>query len=510
MGPFPLPEAVRRHPVAWSLAATFAASLLLRGLYLAGAPDRDWPFSIFFAGDARFFHTAALELARGQEGAATLPYHPPLFPALLGALYRVLGEPRGSALPYKWVLAGLGSATVALCHLWWRKLLGWTWSFVAAGLYAASFGWLVLSTTYSNETLSALWLCFTCALVLRGNTLSWPAAVGLGVVMGLGTLTRAEHLGLWPFLLFYAWRARARVDSSKPATKPATKPEVGPWALRWAVAVGVSLLILVPGALRNLGTMRELNARAPLLEPLPEWVPVTVYGPLNFAMANHAGATGGFTPALINQGGNNGQLEPSRPEHRRLLLHGYAEGLRWMAEAPGDAARLLSRKLDLWLDGLRLGFGVSNVPGGLVGERAPVDVFVPDAGFLKWPLAALLLAGMLLSLRTAFAPFQLLALVVLHRLLVTLAFFGYARGMLVVFPALLPLLVLPLSVLARRHAAVARGLPMVFGGLLLVLWIEAAVLATRNLPRRFMASGSTDAVNGKLLQDDRVRLWPQP
>ncbi|RKH40684.1 glycosyltransferase family 39 protein [Corallococcus sicarius] len=508
MGPFPLPEVLRRHPVAWSLAATFAASLLLRGLYLAGAPDRDWPFSIFFAGDARFFHTAALELARGREGTAALPYHPPLFPALLGALYRLLGEPQGSALPYKWVLAVLGSATVALCQAWWRPLLGWTWSFIAAGLYAASFGWLVLSTTYSNETLSALWLCFTCALVLRGSTLSWPTALALGVVMGLGTLTRAEHLGLWPFLLFYAWTARAR---SAPV-KPPSPGSLGlrPWALRWSVAVGVSLLMLVPGAVRNLGTMRELNARAPLLEPLPEWVPVTVYGPLNFAMANHAGATGGFTPALINQGGLNGQLEPSLPEHRRLLLHGYAQGLRWMADAPGDAARLAWRKLDLWMDGLRLGFGVSDLPGGLVGERAPVDVFVPDAGFLKWPLAALLLAGMLLSLRPAFAPFQLLALVVLHRLLITLAFFGYARGMLVVFPALLPLLVLPLMALAKRHAVVARGLPAVLGGLLLLLWLEAAVLATRDVPRRFMASGSTDAANGKLLQDDRVRLWPKP
>ncbi|MBZ4333876.1 glycosyltransferase family 39 protein [Corallococcus sp. AS-1-12] len=481
------------------MAATFAASLLLRGLYLAGSPDRDWPFSVFFAGDARFFHTAALDLARGREGPTALPYHPPLFPALLGLLYRVLGEPQGSALPYKLALAYLGAATVAFCQGFWRRLLGTPWSLVAAGLYATSFGWLVLSTSYSNETLSALWLCFTCALASRvgGAAPSWPAVLGLGAVMGWGTLTRAEHLGLWPFLLTYAWTARERGPWR-------------PWALRWGAAVGVSLLLLVPSALRNLDTMRELNARAPHLEPLPEWVPVTVYGPLNFAMANHAGATGGFTPTLINQGGSNGQLDPSRPEHRRLLLHGYTQGLRWMVASPADAARLLGAKLDLWLDGLSLGVGVSDVPGGLTGERAPVDVFVPDSAWLKWPLAALLLAGMLLSLKPAHAPFRLLSLVVLHRVLVTLAFFGYARGLLVVFPALLPLLVLPLKVLGERHAAVARRLPALAGALLLLVWGEAALVATRQTPRRFMASGTTDAANGKLIQDDRVRLWPQP
>lgn len=488
-----------RHPLAVGVTGTFLLSLLLRVLYLEAAPDRDWPFSIFFSGDARFFHTYALEQARGREAQATLPYHPPLFPWCLGLLYRVLGEPQGSAYPYKLGLAVLGSATVAFTWTWWRRLLGTGWSLLAAALYAASFGWLVLSTTYSNEVLYALFLSATCALVLhQTDAPSWRAALALGAVMGLGSLTRAEHLSLWPFLLAFAWLQR---NPHAP---------VRPQLLRWGVAVGVSLLVLVPWAVHNARVLRELNGRAPHLEPLPELTPITVYGPINFAMANHAGATGGFTPDLINRLGLDGHLDATRPAHRHLLLHGYAEGLRWMREQPADAARLLTAKLDRWLDGLSLGLGVSDLPAGLSGNRAPVDVFVPDATGLKWPLALLLLAGAVLSLRARHRAFGVCTAVLLHRLLITLAFFGYTRGMLVVFPALLPLLLLPLKALAERRPTpgIAR-LPALAAAALLLLWVEAGALALRQ-PRRFMASGSTDSASGKLIQDAQVRIWPRP
>ncbi|MBJ6764190.1 glycosyltransferase family 39 protein [Myxococcaceae bacterium JPH2] len=489
-------ETLRRHPVWTGVTLTFLASLLLRWLYLRTAPDRDWPFSIFFYGDSRFFHTAALAWARGTEPEATLPYHPPLFPWFLSLLYRALGEPQGSAYPYKLGLAVLGSGTVALTWAWWRKLLGTGWSLLAAGLYASSFGWLVLSTTYSNEVLYALLLSATCALVLAGPR-SWRGALALGAVMGLGTLTRAEHLSLWPFLLGFAWLRRA----------PSTPPSA--WLLRWGVALGVSALVLLPSAVHNARVLRELNERTPQLEPLPEFTPVTVYGPINFAMANHTGATGGFAPDLINQGGHNGQLDATLPAHRHLLLHGYAEGLRWLAEHPSDAASLLGAKLSRWLDGLSLGLGVSNLPAGLSGNRAPVDVFVPDSPGLKWPLALLLLAGMGLSLRAAHRDFLLLTGVVLHRLLITLAFFGYSRGMLAVFPALLPLLLLPLKALAQRREVLAERLCVIATAALLLLWLEAG-LASQDMPRRFMATGSTDTVSGRLIQDDWVRVWPRP
>lgn len=484
-----------RHPVAVGVAGTFLLSLLLRLLYLLGSPDRSWPFSIFFYGDTRFFHTYALEWVRERPAQATLPYHPPLFPALLGGLYQLLGEPRGNALPYKLSLAALNAATVALSWVWWRRVLGTGWSLLAAGLFAASFGWLILSTTYSNEVLYALFLSATCGLVLQARgKLAWWTVVLLGAVMGLGSLTRAEHLYLWPFLLAYAFFDRERQVPLKPQL------------VRWAVAVAVSLAVLAPWSVRNARVLQEINARHPGLEPLPELTLVTVYGPINFAMANNSQATGGFTPDLVNQLGANGQLDVANPAQRHLLLHGYAEGLRWMGEHPGDAARLLLAKLDRWLDGLSLGLGASNFPTGLRGARPPVDLFIPERTWLKWPLTLLLGAGVALSLRAPHRAFSLLSLVLLHRLLITLAFFGYARGLLTLFPALLPLLVLPLRVLAARRPLATPRLPALAAAALLLFWLEAGVLALGE-PRTFSASGTTDRTGGKLIQDDWVHIW---
>ena len=485
-----------RHPVALGVAATFGLSLLLRWLYLQASPDRSWPFSIFFYGDSRFFHTYALDWARERTARAALPYHPPLFPWCLGLLYRVLGEPQGSAYPYKLVLAVLNSATVALTWAWWRRVLGTGWSLLGAALFASSFGWLVLSTTYSNEVLYALFLSATCALMLQHRAgPTWGGAVLLGAVMGLGSLTRAEHLYLWPFLLAWAWLYRGHTPL------PAL-------VARWGAAVLVCALVLAPWAVHNARVLAEINARTPGLEPLPELAPVTVYGPINFAMANHAGATGGFTPDSVNRLGQDGNLDVANPAQRHLLLHGYAQGLTWMREHPADAARLVVAKLDRWLDGLGLGFGASNLPSGLSGNRAPVDLFVPEGAWLKWPLLVLLLAGAVLSLLPPWRTFALFTAVLLHRALITVAFFGYTRGLLAIFPALLPLLLLPLVALAARRPARASRLPAFATAALLLLWVEAGALAL-GTPRGFMASGSTDSTSGKLIQDDWVRIWPR-
>jgi hypothetical protein len=137
-----------------------------------------------------------------------------------------------------------------------------------------------------------------------------------------------------------------------------------------------------------------------------------------------------------------------------------------------------------------------------------VDVFVPESTWLKWPLALLLLAGAVLSLRAPHRAFSLFTLVLLHRLLITLAFFGYARGLLALYPALLPLLLLPARVLAARRPMLASRLPAIAAAALLLFWLEAGVLALRE-PLAFAASGTTDRTGGKLIQDDWVQIWPK-
>ena len=113
-----------------------------------------------------------------------------------------------------------------------------------------------------------------------------------------------------------------------------------------------------------------------------------------------------------------------------------------------------------------------------------------------------------LSLRPPHRTFSLFTLVVLHRLLITLAFFGYARGLLAIYPALLPLMLLPVKVLASRRPTLAGRLPALATAALLLFWIEAGVLALRE-PRAFSASGTTERTGGKLIQDDWVQIVPK-
>jgi hypothetical protein len=195
--------------------------------------------------------------------------------------------------------------------------------------------------------------------------------------------------------------------------------------------------------------------------PLARFPFVAAYGPLNFALANGPQATGGFVrarlteppplaggaqryPAPLVQGLPPEDLAFTYPPHLRLYNEGYAVGLRWIREDPAAFARLVARKLAFFWDGAAMGFTGYNLPLGLSGVRRAVDFVVPEAGALAlaWRLLVLgaAAAGVVAGFRRpALHPWLLF---VLSKLMVTAAFFGYARQGAMVVPAVLLLIAL--------------------------------------------------------------------
>lgn len=472
-----------------------AFAFALRAAFILGSMDRDWPFSIFFYGDSQHFRAAAEALAAGRLYDEGIPYHPPLYPLALGGLFSLLGGPAAGAVTYKLVMAALNALGVALGWRWLRATVGEAWGDLGGALLAGAFGWYLCSANFCSEAFYIPLLAGTLWLLARaGGRLGARETVMLGVLTGLGTLTRAEHFTLMLFIAAAWWTVR---DRERPPREHLRA---------WAIAGVVAIALIAPWTVRNwirLGEWNDAHPRA----PLPRLVPVTIYGPVNFALANHPGSDGGFDPAPLATVGGNGSIDLEDPAQRELMLDGYRVGRRWMAEHPAEATALLGRKVARWMDGLRVGWGARALPGGDTGRRPPVDLFVPDGGaWLEWLLAIALVAGGVLAARAKEAPARIALAVMVHRLLVTLVFFGYARGMMIVLPAAFGLILLALRrALPKANPRVVRGIALAVAALLA---IDAGVhLAGR--PRNYRAAGSSDA-SGKLIQDATVRLQPAP
>ncbi|MCI0414385.1 glycosyltransferase family 39 protein [bacterium] len=470
-------------------------ALLIRVLFIRSVVDRDWPFSVFYYGDSHHYHLYAMALIEGELYDQGIPFHPPFYAWFLSAIYKILGPPVNSGYPYKFWMAVINSITVAFTWLWWRKTIGELSALIGAALLCFHFGWLLFSATFANEVLYCLFLSATAGLLwLRATTFSWRDATALGVLTGVAALTRGEHSSLWPFFLLYLWIQRDRTVS------------MNNHFARWGLAVAISLLVLIPTTIRNWKVLGAHNQRTAHLEPLSTFVTVTSYGPVNFALANSDSADGGFTPELISKLDGGGGINMENAGHRKLYIHGYSIGIAWIKENPGRACQLFLRKFNRWLDGLRIGFGVSNFPGGLSGNRPPVDLFIPDPQRIKWPRALIVAIGIFFSLKKEYRAFSICTLILLHRLILTELFFGYARGLVVMLPVIIPLALLPLIVASSKWPVVKKVAGVVTIVAVILFTLQALEIAT-GPPRNFQASGSSDN-RGKIIQDDWVKIWP--
>lgn len=499
----PSGKSATHRDLRWALGLSLLA-WVHRLLFLAANRDADWPFSVFYAGDSENFFRHARALLRGELFDNGIPFHPPGFPWFLAFVHTLVGAGDDSGpIPHfavRAVLALVASGAVGLLYLLVLPYLGRTAALIAALLAIYHFGLNVLAVATVGEGLFLTLLM--AALLLWSRKLSHRfsvdpvetpafAALGLGGLLGALSLVRAEGV------LFTALLLGIGVLSNRNWT--ALKP--------WAWTALAFLLTLTPWTIRNAVRLAEFNRNNPeLAEPLPIFVPLTLYGPLNLALANHPQADGGFSRDFLTSRTGSPNLDFADPVHLDLLLHGGRHAWESVRSDPGGFVRLLGRKMQRFFAAWKLGWTQWDLPGGLDGTRRRIDVFVPDA---PW---ALLFGPPLAVLGLAFAwkaggPvrrwLELVLLLTAVEAGVCGLFFGYTRLGLLVLPFGLSLVALGLTRLTRSAIDPSPRLLRALGGVALALLaLEVYGISQQ---RTFRATGSSMA-GGYINPDDEVRL----
>lgn len=295
------------------------------------------------------------------------------------------------------------------------------------------------------------------------------------------------------------------------------------------------ILVIAPWTIRNAVRLHEVNVglSGQLSHPLPEFVPITAYGPLNFALANNELAKGTFSRDILTSQAQSASLDIRDPQHLEFFLNGYEIGWRFIREHPGQFLKLVLARWGLFFDSLRLGWTQWNLPGGLVGVRRPVDLFVPESSAGLWTNAFLMLGGLVILLRRVFSNrnedsssssisgssvaarrwLLVVFLVTGCGMVTTGLFFGYARlGVLLLpiwFTLIATLLVAVVSRVSGREQGGAKKRSLSIGrtiaiGVVAVLFLVEAWGATGD--RNYHATGTQTEGAGHLNPHDTMHL----
>jgi len=485
---------------AGACAALFVLAATVRVLFLLGTVDRDLPFSIFYYGDSRAYRELALAILRGEVFDHGIPFHPPGFAYALAMVIGACGE-RPTLV--RAVLAIASASSVPLAYLLGLRIWGRAVAWTGALLTTFSFGLLVTSVSANTETIyipilaaqALLLVLLGDALAERRRAAGRVLLVASGIVLGIGALTRAEHLAmavLLPTALWVGWRSLGarRVFTA------------------FGVLVGVAAVVLAPWTIHSYRSISRFNVASPdLPEPLPTLVLVSGYGPLNFALANNPRADGTFRPDSIVATMGKGRLDFRDPRQMEIYRHGYRLGREYLTANPREAIGLVVRKLDLAADAFALGFGLSNWPGGLRGTRRSVDLFTPEREHWKPVSVALAALGLYLS-RSRWRRASIVWLGSLDAAFVAMAFFGYARFFVAIAPlaCCLQAVALVTGASCLPSPRVRRVVAGIGAALAAALLLELALAAW--VPRNFRASGIVDSATGKILQDAAVEIAP--
>ncbi len=465
----------------------FALAALVRLCFWLATPDRELPNSIAYEGDAPKWLSFLSE--PGTNIQLALPMHPP------GMIWLTPWLTDGASFGFaRFVMVVLGAVLAPLLYLLLRRGFSERVALVSGLLCAVSTSLIVVgSGLHSDVPYLVLFLLglFPYDAMRRGR--NYGAAVWFGVTQAFLCFVRVDHLAfvvlalLWLairsrphgrggalaalatiVLVFLPWQAHAADSVANantvgfPGQAPASLPLAN--SLEWdedaVVAVRnmpafarVATFAFVNNTVKLRGGKRVRMSDLSILDDAfgsrPEALStplLALYGPMNFALANYEGQSGGFSRTALDHrppfvGGleryssmiqvclqPNGPLRFNYPPHNEILNHGYRIGLERMMADPGWALALMANKVEITWRGVAMGVGSYGAPLGLSGVREAVDVTVAT-GWLAttWRALLFLLAGIGLWTARATSGVGPHVLFVVSKLITVVLFFGYAR-----------------------------------------------------------------------------------
>lgn len=388
------------------LALVLILAAVLRLLYLAdiwSTPIANVPII-----DSEYYHEQAKSSASGQGGVEGVFFMSPLYPWVLGFLYRLFGSDVHVGLIFQ-SLAGV--LIVYLIYLlgkrWFREEVG-----LLSALLAACYRPFVY---YEGALLTATLILMLDAFVLlllispRRTNLKDLAA---GILLGLSALARPNVLLFASLLILYLLFASRRHGLLRPAL----------------VLLGIAL-VLVPVAYRNYRVGGE-------------WVLTTAGAGMNFFAGNNPSAEGIYWEAPFLRSAEpeheeeDYRLEASRRLGKELNVaeassYWMNQGLDFIVRRPTPYLQLLAKKLFLF-------FHRTEIPNNL-SIYAAQDF----SNVLRWvPFSFGLLAPIGLAFWFLCLPksnLQIAYLYGLSYLLATLLFFAASEYRLPILLVLLPL-----------------------------------------------------------------------
>jgi 4-amino-4-deoxy-L-arabinose transferase-like glycosyltransferase len=355
----------------WS--AVFLAALALRAAHLVAVRRNYLPFDHLMGDAASYDEWGKLLAAHGFASSGVF-YQDPLYPYLLGAVYRFFGY---STVLVRWLQIVLGSLNCVLISEAARRLFGRRAAWLAGALSAGYGVFIFYEGTLLKEGLSVFLssLSLLAALWARESRRPLPWVLA-GLSLGALMLTRGNAVLLAPvvvcwLVVFSRWPARDRL------------------ILTGGFLAGF-FAILCPSAVHNWRAAHDL-------------VLTTSQAGSNFYIGNHPGADGSYMPLVpgrqtpeyeaqdakrLAEFALGRTLKPS--EVSRYWFH---NSLRFILDQPAAWLELLRVKAALFVSG----YEIPDVEDYYVVKRFSPVLRLPLLAYAA--LLPLALAGMVLFIR---------------------------------------------------------------------------------------------------------------